>query len=370
MATPDLRTEEKRRLIVVGPLPPPIHGVAESTRLVLGNPALQDRFSISHLDTSDHRPLSTIERWDATNILVGLRSLFQLTVRLRGRKGVVYLPLSQGLGGFARDSLFIHVAATAGWKVAAHLRGSAFRDFYERSHPFVRWWMRATLARVASVGVLGPRVKQIFDGLVPPERLAVVPNGTPDVRRDGASREPARVLFLSNFLEGKGIVEALETARIVVSRNSQAEVVFAGQWMEPKLEARLRDRIAAAERVRFIPPVTGDEKERLLQSCAVLLFPPKHREGHPRILLEAICRGIPVVTTSYATLTDTVSDGDGAFVLAEPDPEVLADRVLQLLEDSGLRERMGRDARARYEARFTQQHADRRLADWLSGLVA
>jgi glycosyltransferase involved in cell wall biosynthesis len=52
--------------------------------------------------------------------------------------------------------------------------------------------------------------------------------------------------------------------------------------------------------------------------------------------------------------------------LDEPVPEQLADRVIKLLEDSELREQMGKAARARYLAEFTEEAADRKLADWLS----
>ena len=38
----------KHRLLVVGPLPPPYHGVTVSTSLVLANRVLQERFGISH----------------------------------------------------------------------------------------------------------------------------------------------------------------------------------------------------------------------------------------------------------------------------------------------------------------------------------
>src|SRR5947209_17573041 len=111
----------KRRLIVIGPVPPPYHGVTVSTSLVLANKTLGKRFVVEHLDTSDHRSGGNIGRWDLANIVLGLRAVRALRRRLVGRPGVVYLPLSQNVGGFLRDSLFIQAAARRGWKVAAHL---------------------------------------------------------------------------------------------------------------------------------------------------------------------------------------------------------------------------------------------------------
>src|SRR4029450_5330085 len=85
------RTRE-HRLIVIGPVPPPTHGVAISTLLTLANPLLKDKFDVEHIDTTDRRSLSNIGAWDVTNVVLGLRHLGTLLGRLRGDKGVVYLP--------------------------------------------------------------------------------------------------------------------------------------------------------------------------------------------------------------------------------------------------------------------------------------
>jgi glycosyltransferase involved in cell wall biosynthesis len=352
---------------VIGPVPPPTHGVAISTLLTLANPLLQEYFEVEHVDTTDSRSLSNIGAWDVTNVFLGIRHLAVLVRRLRGRKGVVYLPVSQNLGGFLRDSLFIHAAAMRNWTVAVHLRGAVFRDFYESSNPILRWWIRRTLQRVSALAVVGFRLRSIFDGLVPPERIAVVPNGTPDVSLGNGARIPNRVLYLSNLVRDKGIVEAVEAALIVVGRNPSTEVLFAGDWDDDSVERELRERVGPDnDRIKFLAPVAGEEKERLLQSASVLLFPPMAQEGHPRVVLEAICRGIPLVTTDRGAIPETVTDGDSAFVLADPHPAQLAERVLLLLTDDDLRERMGRAARERYERDYTQEMADRRLGEWLS----
>lgn len=358
------------RLIVVGPVPPPVHGVHVSTSLALHNALLLDRFVIEHVDTSDHRPISTMEKWDVTNVVLGVRHLRDLIKRLRGPSGVVYLPLSENLAAFLRDSLFIWAASSAHWKVAIHIRNSMFREFYSAQNALVRLWMRSTLRRVDSLAVLGESLRPIFDGLVPRTKLVVVRNGTPDVDPPNISRQEGRVVFLSNLLRRKGVVEAVEAALLVVRAEPVAEVIFAGEWEDSRLEETLRRRInGVGDRIRFLPPVYGAEKEELLASASVLLFPPSVGEGHPRIVLEAICRGIPLVTTNRATIAETVTDGESAFILEDPLPDQLADRVLTLIRDTDLRQRMGQAARLRYLERFTQAHADQELALWLGGLT-
>lgn len=357
------------RLVVVGPLPPPLHGVSVSTALVLANRQLHDRFEVEHLDTSDHRPGVNLGRWDATNLALGIRHVLRLVLR-RGRRGVIYLPLSQGTSGFLRDSLLVAVASVRGWTVAAHLRGSEFDAFYGRSSRPLRAWIRWTMSRTDSVAVLGSSLRNVFDGLVPADRVAVVPNGTPDLCPNGFQAGGA-VLFLSNLRRRKGVLEAVEAALLVLERVPEASFVFAGEWEDGGLRDQVLERTrAAADRFRFLPPVSGQEKRDLLLSSCALLFPPREPEGHPRVVLEALSAGLPVITTARGAIAETVVDGRSGFVLAEPDPAELAERLVRILRDPHLHARLADGARRRYLEAYTQECADAILADWLERVAA
>jgi glycosyltransferase involved in cell wall biosynthesis len=340
--------------------------VTISTSLVLANSALHERFDVEHLDTSDHRTPENVGRWELWNVILGVRDLLRLVLRLRHGGGVVYLPISQGTPGFLRDSLFVHAARLTGWKVALHLRGGEFRRFYATSPAPIRWWIRLTLRRVTSAAVMGPSLMGQFDGLVPRNRVAVVPNGTPDLEPEGAARDPERVLFLSHLRRRKGVVESVEAALEVLRRRPTARFLFAGEWDEAQLEIQLRARVRnAGDAVAFIGAVADDRKRDLLITSSVLLFPPTEPEGHPRVILEALSAALPVVTTGRGAIVDTISDGENGFVLPNAEPEQLAARTLRLLADPSLRDRMSRAARATYLERFTQGRADRLLSDWL-----
>ena len=356
----------KPRLIVIGPLPPPHHGVTISTALVLDNVALSKHFAVVHLDTSDHRSGRNVGRWDLRNVALGVRSVVQLARALSGAPGTVYLPISQSSGAFLRDSLFIWLAVLRGWRVAIHLRGSEMVPFYRAQLRPYRWWMRRTLARVLSAAVVGESLRGAFGGLVADERVVVVANGTPQVDLATGARQAAQVLFLSNLRRRKGVVESVTASCVVARRMPQARFVFAGAWEDDELEHALRSQAEPfRDRIEFRGIVSGPKKAQLLASSSVLLFPPREPEGHPRVVLEAMAAGLPVVTTNRGAIAETVEDGVSGFVLAEPDPDALAERLISLLENDDLYSTMSRAALARYNERFTQGEADRRLAEWL-----
>jgi glycosyltransferase involved in cell wall biosynthesis len=200
--------------------------------------------------------------------------------------------------------------------------------------------------------------------------VAVVPNGTPDPGPNGSRGEGVTGLFLSNFSRRKGPVEAMTAALQVVREDPDARFVFAGESRDPAVTRELRRLAAqAGGSIELSPPVTGDEKGKLLASSAFLLFPPREPEGHPRVVLEAMAAGLPVITTDRGAIAETVEDGVSGYVLPDPVPSELAERMLRLLRDPGRLAAMSEAARSRYLERFTQEAADEALTDWLAGVA-
>jgi glycosyltransferase involved in cell wall biosynthesis len=359
----------KPRLVVIGPVPPPHHGVAVSTSLALENEALRTRFEVEHLNTTDPRSLSNVGRWDARNVTEALSAIVRLTLRLRGRPGLVYLPVSQGIPGLARDTMLIRIAKARGWRVAVHLRGSELGGVYRRQPKPVRAWLRGSLARMDSLAVLGDSVRNVLDGVIPASRVVVVPNGTPDPGPFNGARN-ATGLFLGNMYPRKGALEAMEAAVAVTRQRPEATFVFAGEFLDPGFSRRLRHLAEKGDgRIILRGPALGAEKQDLLFSSGFLLFPPRRQEGQPRVVLEAMASGLPVITTDRGAIAETVEDGAGGYVLPAPVPGELANRIVNLYDHPEVRASMGRAARDRYLERFTQATADHALADWLAGVI-
>ena len=68
-------------------------------------------------------------------------------------------------------------------------------------------------------------------------------------------------------------------------------------------------------------------------------------------MLEAMALGIPVVASDIAGNRDAVVDGKTGYLVS--DEMQLVERVLRLLDDPGLRERLGEAGRRRVEDNFT-----------------
>lgn len=222
-----------------------------------------------------------------------------------------------------------------------------------------------------SAGVLGHRLRYLMGGFVSYEKIRVVPNGTLDFdTRSKPPRDTPCVLFLSNLRQRKGIIPAFRAALLVLQQHREVKFIFAGAWTDEALERRLKNEATPwGDRLEFRSFVNDVEKRRLLAQATIFLFPPVMQEGHPRVVLEAMSAGLPIISTDRGAIAETIGP-DAGFVLPEPDAGIIAARILKLLQDRQLRDRMGHAARARYLAEYTQEQADVRFSNWLTEVIA
>jgi glycosyltransferase involved in cell wall biosynthesis len=326
--------------------------------------ALSDNgWRVVHADTSDHRSIDNIGRFDLGNVLLALRhaARFMLTL-LRARPDIVYLPLSQGVPGFMRDAVFLLAARLSAAHVVVHAHGGQYEKFYRRMPVAMRGLMRFSMARVHLIIVLAEAQRRQFDGWAPQQaRVEVIPNGVRDEWPTGApQRQPhegGTVLFLGNLLPQKGFADVLDAVPMVLRTMPGARFVFAGRptW-DAATAALVRARLhepGVGSATTFAGVVGAAERRRLLESADVLVFPPRWDEGQPLVALEAMSAGLPLVVTASGGLAETVRDGVEGLVVPKHDPRSIAAALTRLLQDPALRARMGAAARERFEGEYT-----------------
>ena len=98
----------------------------------------------------------------------------------------------------------------------------------------------------------------------------------------------------------------------------------------------------------WTPAVPNDEIPGVLDAATVLVLPSRS-EGLGRIVVEALCRGRPVVATRVGGITDLVRDGENGLLVPPRDPAALADALVRVLTDRELAERLAAAARPSVE---------------------
>ena len=105
------------------------------------------------------------------------------------------------------------------------------------------------------------------------------------------------------------------------------------------------------DRVKF----TGfrDDIGDLIRSLDILVFPSVAPESFGLSVLEAMSLGKPVIATKVGGVCEIIEDGVTGMLIEPGHPEQITDRIIQLLNDKEMYDRMGREAKEAVSRKFS-----------------
>jgi glycosyltransferase involved in cell wall biosynthesis len=360
---------ERRPILIVGPTPPPYHGVAMAIKTLLDS-RLTQSFAVVHLELADRRGIGHVNKPDLHDVVLFIRQWLRLLrLLIRYQPQIMYFVLSQSTIGVLRDSLFVWPARLFGAKVMAHLHGGGFRNWYSGRWLPMRLYARWLMRTVDRTIVLGESLRGQFDGLVASERIAVVPNGIEDIGIGSPQlASPQRrwqVLYLNTLNKMKGAMVMLEAVALVARQRTDVEFVFAGPWSHDEHRREADAHIASHQLAAFITftgQVAGEEKRALLHSADLFVFPGIQQEGQPLVVLEAMAAGLPILFTNRGCLGETLRDGESGIEVPADDAGALAVQIQRLLSRPDEMRRFGANARIKFEQEYMlDRHLDRMI---------
>lgn len=186
------------------------------------------------------------------------------------------------------------------------------------------------------------------------DRIVTVHNGMPDRPPDlraEPDRTPVRLVMVARFGRQKDHGTLLRALAGLQHHPWELDLIGDGPLMA-EMEL-LAASLGIGGRVRFLGQRL-DVDEILARAQVSLLV--TNWEGLPLSILEAMRAGLPVVASSVAGIGEAVSDGETGYLVPRGDVALVRDRVERLLVDPGLRLRLGRGGRTRYERHFTLEH--------------
>jgi glycosyltransferase involved in cell wall biosynthesis len=142
---------------------------------------------------------------------------------------------------------------------------------------------------------------------------------------DAADRERF-VLLAARLTEIKKPLLAIETLAEEIRRGrSEVHLIVAGSGELLDDAQRRAEVLRVGDRVHFVGDVARAELAELMQASDALILTARAEGGGPRVVLEALACGLPVVSTKVVEVKRTVTSGVNGWLVDEPSPAALAD---------------------------------------------
>ncbi|MGQ9668871.1 MAG: glycosyltransferase family 4 protein [Desulfosoma sp.] len=227
---------------------------------------------------------------------------------------------------------------------------------------------RASADSFIAAGGRGDLPVVIYNGIDPaPYALPVDPIAARRVA--GLPMDVPLVGCFARLAECKGQWVVIES----LARLPQAHVVFVGGaiYGESGYEVALQreaERLGVAHRVHFLGYRT--DVARLMRAVDVLVHPSTDFDSCPRVVLEALHSGTPLVATATGGVPELIEDGVNGLLVPPRDPEALAVSLHRVLTDGALAARLAAAGHQRALSAYNLDRTAREVAAVIDQILA
>ncbi|CAH2713880.1 hypothetical protein BACCIP111895_01034 [Neobacillus rhizosphaerae] len=311
------------KILLIGPFPEPITGSSLANEILLDG-LVEKGHMVDFLDTNTEKSftnLSSQGKFNIKKVFSSVSPILKGVCNILFKKyDAVYITPAQSYIGFLKYTPFIDAACLKRIPVYIHFHGGFVRKMFDSINEVKQLKLKRYFNKCESVIVLGQSLKKMFEGIIPPEKVRVCENGIEDKFILSSkelkekvltidSSEKLEIIYLSNLMKTKGILDLLEACKQLKEENIDFHLNIAGN-IEPDVKEEFERYLLMLERnITYHGVVKGDAKRELLLKAHVFCLPTYYpNEGQPISILEAMGMGCAIVTTSQGGINDIFKD--------------------------------------------------------------
>lgn len=214
-------------------------------------------------------------------------------------------------------------------------------------------------------GVDRQKIEVIYTGVDIPKRpsmWSLKPDDRTKIRAHwGINQNEVTFLFAGRLVKEKGVIEMLDAFEHLRAKGYSARLLVAGNVrdsMDPKNEKAnygrtVTQRMAVMSHVKWVGSLHPVDVHNFLLAGDVFMLPSIWDDPFPTSMVEAACAGLPIIAGRRGGVTEFLDGCPSVPLLENPaDPVALANAMIVLADNPGLRETQGRCLRALVEERY------------------
>lgn len=180
------------------------------------------------------------------------------------------------------------------------------------------------------------------------------------------------LLYAGRLAPDKGIETAIKTmSKLIFNRglgDIRLSLVGSGSVDYEYHLRRLVKQEGLENYISFLGWLSPDRMPELMRNYDILLLTSTWAEPFARVLLEGMISGLVVVATPTGGTPEVVIDGENGVLFQPEDPEDLAEKIVRLKEDSGLRSSLTEAGKKTVLERFTTSQMMDKIEKYLLGV--
>ncbi|MBN1364098.1 MAG: glycosyltransferase family 4 protein [Syntrophaceae bacterium] len=308
-----------RRFFLIGPFPPPVHGMSMVNVVIrqqIGRHGVEPIVLNTSPKKLDRAWYARILR--APKVLLGLSKFF-----LSGfskRPSTVYMSISGGYGQ-VYEILFLILARILRSRIFLHHHNYTYLD--KRSE-ITRTLMHIAGQEAIHIVLCSDMAERVRHWYGRSKKVFVLSNAAlsdSDILPTQPKRSSMKkVGFLGNISDAKGIFEFLEVMKYIAKDHPNLGVsgFIAGPFEDHSVDLGVMTLLSELPHVFYVGSKYGEEKVGFLREIDALLFPSKY-EAEPFTIHEAMAYGLPVIASERGCIGEIISSQSGLVIKQQED---------------------------------------------------
>lgn len=181
-----------------------------------------------------------------------------------------------------------------------------------------------------------------------------------------------KFLLVARMLYSKGIFHFFEAAKKLYDEGiTNFEIAILGDFGLNSKDAIPKEAIERWSKLPYISYLgRTDNVIPYLISYNCIVLPSYYREGTPRVLLESLAIGRPIITTDMPGCRDTIYDSKNGYLIAPNDVNDLKDKMLHFIRlNNKEKVNMGKVSRQLAESKFDEKFVINKYQEVISSLL-
>lgn len=360
----------KTKVLFVSPLPPPHYGSAISSGICLDILKNSEEFEVLNIKLNYSKDVTGLGKFSVSKVLGFFHVFIAIWKSMRKDKPdiVYFVPATFGIAQL-RDFIFLWLIKRFGnTQLILALRAQFTEKDWNNSfkRPIIK-----SILKCDKIILLGPELKDNLKSTVADEKIFFLPNAISSsltseeflkiIEKRRANSE-LNLFFLSNMQEFKGWYKLLQTCKLLKEAEVNFKCHFAGGWPSEVEKVKFDtyvDNNLLQDMVIHHGKLFDERKSKMFEKADIFVLPTDF-DACPRVLIEAMEFGLPIISTQVGTIPSMVSTEETGFIIDKNNPIELFGKICKLCDDK-LRHDIGQKGRERFLEKFTMSSYKKRL---------
>lgn len=317
----------KKKLLFFGDIAPKYlsgTSIAAKTNLDI----LKDTFQLYHIEEQDDWKIHSKGTVKKAKKLLGHLKLLRQVLK-KEKVDILYTHLSSSFVGMIKTLSIIGLARLCNVEhIVLHLHRGDYNSVI--SNGLVTKLLNNRIASLTdTVITLSTGHADQLSQIWPQSKIKVLENTVEldhDIKYKQEPAEPFTFLYLSNYIEAKGVLDLLEA--FAIRRNQASKLVLYGNSFHPTFTQRMERY--GSDHVEINDSVGGVNKFKKIASAECLVL-PSWNEGQPIVILEAMSVGTLVLATDVGFVSELLGE-EYPYIIEPRDKHKLASMLDDIVD--------------------------------------